>query len=181
MRDARDACDGVLGLSPARERSRPLTPNWRLNVTSVTVQLAHPLASSAIVAGVLFPLTSPPRLRLTIERGGTQAVVRIYFDDDIGRRSCLDSRLMSRVAALKLATRVAETGVEVEVVAFVYKMVRPPDYRVRRVKRLDEHRLNRVRGLISCEAMFAHVTDTRPESVDDNKQTGPALHAEGSK
>lgn len=105
---------------------------------------------------MLLMLTSPPRQRLTIERGSyKQAVVRCFFEDDKGRRACLDSRLMTRGAAVRLAKRIARDGTEVEVVGLKHNCVRPAPWQCHKTKRLDEHRLNRVSSLISAESLFA--------------------------
>jgi hypothetical protein len=108
-------------------------------------------------------------LHLLIERGTyAKAVVRCFFVDESERRSCLDSRLMTRSAAIKLAKRIAKDGTQVEVIGFRNNCLRPPPWEVRRTKRLDAVRLNRVATLISAETMFtdAIVTmDNEPISL----------------
>jgi hypothetical protein len=70
---------------------------------------------------------------------------------------------MTRAAAVKLAKRIARDGTEVEVVGFRHNCLRPPPWQVRRTKRLDAVRLNRVEKLISAETMFADVIVTMDE------------------
>lgn len=95
-----------------------------------------------------------------IERGSyTHAIVRTFYEDDAGRRSCLDSRLMSRGAAIKLAKRIARDCLaEVEVIGQKYNAIRPAPWQVHRARRLDEHRLTRVPALVSAASMFETAT-----------------------
>ena len=125
------------------------------------------------ISKVLVTLSDPPRLRLTIERGAyTKAVVRCFFEDSLGRRSCLDSRLMSRTSATNLARAIALDGTEVEVVAFKYNCIRPAPWNVRRTKRLDAVRLNRVPQLISAASLF--LTSNEPPITMENEDSDEA-------
>jgi hypothetical protein len=115
---------------------------------------ARSAAPSPTVVAVMF-LTTPPRLNLTIDRGAyTKAAIRIFFTAECGERRCIDSRVMCRTAAIRNARKIAETGAQVEVARFAFGGVRPHPAEVRKVRRLDEVRLNRVASLISATSMF---------------------------
>jgi hypothetical protein len=135
------------------------------------------LCATSVVMQSKFALTSPPRTLLFIEKGSyTHAVVRTRFIDESGRKACLDSRLMTRGAAVKLAKRIAKDGTEVEVIGFRNNCLRPPPWDVRRAKRLDAVRLNRVATLVSAESMFSDAIVTMDSEETEPDASTPISH-----
>ena len=87
---------------------------------------------------MLLPLPFSPAIRVPIEPGSwSKGVCRVFWIAPSGRRCCIDSRPLSRLAAIRMATRIVQTGDEAEVLAWVHNTCRPPDYRVHRIRNLE--------------------------------------------